>query len=133
MKKNLILFFIICLMANTILPVFEVYDSGSKETHFKKLSRIFGDKVLICDASTIKKSYFSTFERLDQEHHQKLKKQIDIASITHAFSDAKYIHDIYPAYIAALHRGTVRPYEITLNLKDAKSFQKSSRAPPLYS
>lgn len=130
-KRIVVRLFIIALMANAIAPLYAPFiDSVAKKTEYKVLSKIMGEKVYICDGSYAKGGYVSTFERLDQEKHQKLKKHIDLASSIPASSDSKYINDVYSAYIAAIHSGSIKPFT-TISKPEANQLSlKFSTAPP---
>jgi hypothetical protein len=133
-KKYLLILLAFSFLANAVLPGFALNDIRTpNQTIAKELSNILGDKVFICTNINEQKFYLSSFERLEQEQKQKLKKQIDIAAHYPTGSDTKYINDVYSAYIKAIHRGAVKPLEIALRNEDSPSFYKASRAPPLHS
>jgi hypothetical protein len=130
-KKIVIRFFVIALIANAIAPLYVPFiDSVAKKTEYKVLSKIMGEKVYICNGSYTKGGYLSSFERIDQEQHQKIKKHIDLASSIPVSSDSKYINDVYSAYIAAIHRGSIRPFSIISKLNTNQLYLKFSTAPP---
>ena len=133
-KRFVVRLFVIALIANAIAPLYAPFvDLVAKKTEYKALSKIIGEKVYICDGSYKKGGYVSTFERLDQEQHQKLKKNIDLASSVQASSDFKYIHDVYSAYVAAIHSGSIKPFTILSKPEANQLSLKFSTAPPTVS
>jgi hypothetical protein len=84
----------------------------------------------LCRASNYAKGgYLTTFDHLDREQQQKLKK-LDLASSFHVPSDSKYINDVYSAYIAATHSGSIKPFT-TISKPEANQLSlKFSTAPP---
>ena len=130
-KKIVIRLFVVVLLMNAVAPLYAPFiDSVAKKTEYKVLSKIIGEKVYICDGSYAKGGYLSTFERLGQEQHHKLKKHIDLASSAPAASDSKYINDVYSAYIAATHSGSIKPFT-TISKPEANQLSlKFSTAPP---
>lgn len=117
---------------NAVVPLYMPFVSALKKTEYKELSKVLGETVYICDGSYAKSGYVSSFERLGQEQQQKLKK-LDLASSFHAPSDSKYINDVYSAYIAAVHSGSVKPFT-TISKPEAYQLSlKFSTAPPVIS
>jgi hypothetical protein len=125
-SKFLIYLFIITLSLNVTSPI----SSATGKIKYKGLSSILGKKVLICEAGVKNGGYYSSFERLDQEQHQKLKKQIDISSYSTDHFGNKYIRDIYSVYTDSQHNGTIRPLETSLKPEYYRLALKFSTAPP---
>ncbi len=129
-KKLVVRIFLIALMLNAIMPLYTPLANAKKEIEYKELSKILGKKVVICAGNLPNKHYISTFERLDQEQQQKLKKQIDVASSFPSSTDSKYINDVYSAHIAALHSGSIRPFSTSVKIENYQLSFKFSTAPP---
>ena len=130
--KIVLKFFVAILLLNSVLAVYPALE-GTKKSEYSNLSKILGEVVQICNGSNTKGFYLSSFDRLDKEQHQKLKKQIDLAYSAPTSSDSKYINDSYSAYIAAVHNGSIRPFT-TLSKPEVRQLSlKFSTAPPFIS
>ena len=131
-RKYIVGFLILALILNVALPAFISFEGAKKQTKYKELSKVLGETVYICDSSYAKDGYLSSFKRLDQEQHQKLKK-LDLASFFHVPTDSKYINDVYSAYVTAVHSGSIKPFT-TISKPEANQLSlKFSTAPPYFS
>lgn len=129
-RRYIMAFLMLALLLNAVLPMYSFVSARSNDKQYSELSKLLGDKVVICAGNLPNKLYVTSFERLSQEQHQKLKKQVDTASSFHSSSDSKYINDVYSAYIAALHRGSIQPVSISVKPESYQLSLKFSTAPP---
>jgi len=117
------------LAFNALVPGYLFPVVSENQISYGKVSKFLGNKIIICTNSNHNKFFVSSFERLEQEGKQKIKKHIDIAS-SPSHSNLKYINNVYSVELTAIHNGSIKPFKISITPEAVRLSLKFSTAPP---